>query len=120
MIVELFGSYSPSELHSAIEALIAELHTDTSTQKLALYLSQKLDDLKQLLVHFITAQYADQDAREIGQQIESVSQAMTQEIQHFATVRGSLREIQGDPSKWNSGTLSTLEHYKTLLTQRPF
>ena len=120
MIVELFGAQPSSELHLAIETLIAELHVDTSTQKLASYLSQKMEDLKQLLVHFITAQYADQDTREISQQIESVSQSMSKEIQSFTAIKTVLREVQENPSEWNGSTLAILEHHKSLLTQRPF
>lgn len=120
MIVELFGSQAPSDLNLAIEKTIAELQADTSTQKLALYLSQKLDDLKQLLVHFITAQYANQDTRELSEQIQTVSEAMSKEIQTFTSVKMDLNEIQNNPSNWDGKTLSTLEGYKSLLTQRPF
>lgn len=120
MIVELFGSQAPSELHAAIEKIIAELQADISTQKIALYLSQKLDDLKQLLVHFITAQYAQQDTREVGEQIKAVSESMSKEIQIFASLKTGLNEIQNNQAAWNGETLSTLEGYKSLLTERPF
>jgi cell fate (sporulation/competence/biofilm development) regulator YlbF (YheA/YmcA/DUF963 family) len=120
MIVELFGSQAPSELHMAIEKIIADLQADTSTQKIALYLSQKLEDLKQLLVHFITAQYAMQDTREVSEQIKAVSEAMGREIQTFTSVRTALQELQEHPSDWDEKTLSLLEEYKRILTQRSF
>lgn len=120
MIIELFGARSSSDLNLAIEKIIAELQADISTQKLALYLSQKLDDLKQLLVHFITAQYAQQDTRELSEQIQSVSELMSKEIQMFASLKTGLNEIQNNQAGWNGETLSTLEGYKSLLTERPF
>lgn len=108
------GQSSP--LDQSIEALIGELETDSSTQKLADDLSKKMKQLDQLLSEYILAKMSGQDTNGILTQIDQQLKAIQTEVQNFDTVRNGLKTIENNPSSWNLNTLATLESYKSLLT----
>lgn len=102
-------------LAEQIQLCLAELKSETSTQKLAIDTKNKMKDILALLSEYIIENTANADKAALLKGIDKLLNSITSETEAFHAVKSLISLVAAYPESWNESLLAMLQGLVTDL-----